>query len=392
MNKSRRINSYDVARLAGVSQSAVSRTFTPGASVSNKTREKVLSAAHELGYRPNAIARSLITRRSQIVAVGRYRQGGVSDVTLSGYVNDKLQTFVFQEQVFVDDFQFTNETTSAIPRLWATRKIGYLLNQIRLHGPDQETIDQIVRLSIRYGIVTPYTSYLVTEEMPLGAAGQERIAGEQFDALKAMPSAPVSGEAAVERAMMWAAGKGKVGDLVDLGTGTGRVLEVFAPRLGHGIGIDQSHEMLTVARANLDARAITNCHVRRGSVYDVPLPSASADVVTVHHVLHFLDDPAAAIKEATRLLRPGGRLLVVDFAPHEMEFLRNEYAHRRLGFADEEVKRWCRGFGLDGIRVRHLEAVGRGDRSTLTVSLWSATSPSSPSSRRTRQAVKRGRS
>jgi Ca-activated chloride channel family protein len=137
---------------------------------------------------------------SQIVAVGRYRQGGAADVTLSGFVNDKLQTFAFPEQVFVDDLRFTDETSSTIPRLWATRKIGYLLNQIRLHGPDQETIDQIVRLSIRYGIVTPYTSYLVTEDMPLGAAGQERIAGEQYDSLKAMPSAPVSGQAAVERA------------------------------------------------------------------------------------------------------------------------------------------------------------------------------------------------
>jgi Ca-activated chloride channel homolog len=137
---------------------------------------------------------------SQIVAVGRYRRGGPADVTLSGYVNDKLRTFEFPEQVFVDDLQFSSEGSSSIPRLWATRKIGYLLNQIRLQGPDQETIDQIVRLSIRYGIVTPYTSYLVTEEMPLGADQQARIAGEQYDAMKAQPSAPAFGQEAVERA------------------------------------------------------------------------------------------------------------------------------------------------------------------------------------------------
>jgi ubiquinone/menaquinone biosynthesis C-methylase UbiE/DNA-binding transcriptional ArsR family regulator len=183
------------------------------------------------------------------------------------------------------------------------------------------------------------------------------------------------GEAAVERAMLEAAGKGAVVDLVDLGTGTGRVLEVFAPRLRHGIGIDESHEMLNVARAKLDARGITNCQVRRGSVYNVPLPSACADVVTVHHVLHFLDDPAAALKEAARLLRPSGRLLVVDFAPHSLEFLRTDYAHRRLGFADDEVVRWCESAGLGAVKVRHLKASGKAGSDTLTVALWSASQP-----------------
>jgi ArsR family transcriptional regulator len=183
------------------------------------------------------------------------------------------------------------------------------------------------------------------------------------------------GEAAVERAMLEAAGEGALvdlGDLVDLGTGTGRLLEVFASRVCHGTGIDQSQEMLNVARANLDARGISNCHVRQGDLYDVPLPSACADVVTVHHVLHFLDDPAAALREAARLLRPGGRLLVVDFAPHGVEFLRGEYAHRRLGFADEEVTEWCEAAGLRGMSVRQLEAAGEQSGDILTVSLWTA--------------------
>ena len=186
-----------------------------------------------------------------------------------------------------------------------------------------------------------------------------------------------AGETAVERALLTAAGNDDLGDLVDLGTGTGRVLEVFAAKARHGIGIDESHEMLNVARAKLDARGIRNCQVRRGSVYNVPLPSACADIVTVHQVLHFLDDPAAALKEAARLLRPGGRLLVVDFAPHAMEFLRTDYAHRRLGFSDEEVARWCRGAGLGTVKVRHLSAAGRAGHDTLTVSLWSAVQPAS---------------
>jgi len=183
------------------------------------------------------------------------------------------------------------------------------------------------------------------------------------------------GEAAVERAMLKAAGKGALVDLVDLGTGTGRVLEVFAPKVRHAIGIDESHEMLNVARAKLDARGITNCQVRRGSVYNVPLPSACADVVTIHHVLHFLDDPAAALKEAARLLRPSGRLLIVDFAPHSLEFLRTDYAHRRLGFADDEVARWCKSAGLGAVKVCHLKASGKAGNDTLTVALWTAVQP-----------------
>jgi ArsR family transcriptional regulator len=228
----------------------------------------------------------------------------------------------------------------------------------------------------------------VRRERAEWAAAYFRDNAERWDRIRRL----YVGEAAVERAMLQAAGKVKIGDLVDLGTGTGRVLEVFAPRVRFGTGIDLSHEMLTVARANLDARGITNCQVRRANVYDVPLPPASADVVTVHHVLHFLDDPAAAVKEAARLLRADGRLLVVDFAPHEMEFLRSEYAHRRLGFADDEVKTWCRTFGLGGVRVRHLEAAGRGNGKTLTVSLWTATRPGSKPRRKAKQTTKRKRS
>ena len=136
---------------------------------------------------------------SQIVAVGRYRQGGTGTVTLTGEVNNEKQTFRFPEQVFERDSREKGETLQALPRLWATRKIGYLLNKVRLDGPDQETIDQIVRLSIRYGIVTPYTSYLVTEDMALGAAAQEEIAKETFNEMKAAP-AEVSGQDAVRQA------------------------------------------------------------------------------------------------------------------------------------------------------------------------------------------------
>jgi len=136
---------------------------------------------------------------SQIIVLGRYRAGGVDTITLTGQVNDRLQTFAFPEQTFTRDSRGVNQTLQALPRLWATRKIGYLLNKIRLEGPDQETIDQVVRLSIRYGIVTPYTSYLVTENMALGDEAQSRIAEEQFRQMQEAPAAAVSGEDAVQK-------------------------------------------------------------------------------------------------------------------------------------------------------------------------------------------------
>lgn len=137
---------------------------------------------------------------SQIVVVGRYRGGGTETVTLSGIVNQEKQTFTFREQRFDRDSRGDEKVLETIPRLWATRKIGHLLNQIRLHGPDQETIDQIVRLSIRYGIVTEYTSYLVTEPMALGNAAQEDIAKQEFDSAFAAPAEPSHGQDAVEKA------------------------------------------------------------------------------------------------------------------------------------------------------------------------------------------------
>ncbi|MDP3186619.1 MAG: hypothetical protein Q8M58_15275, partial [Anaerolineales bacterium] len=136
---------------------------------------------------------------SQIIIVGRYRAGGTATVTLTGMVNGKKQTFRYPEQAFTRQSTILDQQ-SAIPRLWATRKIGHLLNQVRLNGPDQETIDQIVKLSIRYGIVTPYTSYLVTEDMPLGAAEQQRIANEQYSQMATAPAAPVAGATAVQKA------------------------------------------------------------------------------------------------------------------------------------------------------------------------------------------------
>jgi DNA-binding transcriptional ArsR family regulator/protein-L-isoaspartate O-methyltransferase len=138
----------------------------------------------------------------------------------------------------------------------------------------------------------------------------------------------------VESAIREALGTKPIDALLDLGTGTGRMLEMFGPEIERGIGLDFSRDMLAVARERLDRAGLKNCSVRQGDIYDLALPRDSFDVVIVHQVLHFLDDGARAIRQAARVLRPGGRLLIVDFAPHTLEFLRDEHAHRRLGFSD----------------------------------------------------------
>ncbi len=137
---------------------------------------------------------------SQIVVVGRYRTGGNATVTLTGKTADgQTQTFSYPQQAFLEKGTSQTGLEASLPRLWATRKVGTLLNQIRLQGPDQETIDQIVRLSIRYGIVTPYTSYLVSEPVALGGAAQERIARDAYNETLIQPTVPASGQAAVEQ-------------------------------------------------------------------------------------------------------------------------------------------------------------------------------------------------
>jgi len=180
-------------------------------------------------------------------------------------------------------------------------------------------------------------------------------------------------EEAIEQAMAEMVGEDGIGTLIDLGTGTGRMLEVLGPRADRAIGIDASHEMLSIARANLERAGLTNAQVRYGNIVRLD-PGAlglvpKADTVVLHHVLHFFEHPVEVVIQAARLLNENGRMLIADFAPHGLERLREEHAHRRLGFADREVQSWADAVGLTVGAVRALPPAEAGD-DRLTVKIW----------------------
>jgi ArsR family transcriptional regulator len=170
-------------------------------------------------------------------------------------------------------------------------------------------------------------------------------------------------ESAVERAIQKALGDRAIGRLLDVGTGTGRMIELLGPSAALAIGIDKSSEMLRLARVKLEAAGIPSS-LRQADMYAVPLADGSADSIVIHQVLHYAQAPGSAVTEAARVLRPGGRLLVVDFAAHEREDLRTRDAHLRLGFTDEAMTGWFRAAGLEPDLIEHLTG------GELTVTLW----------------------
>jgi ubiquinone/menaquinone biosynthesis C-methylase UbiE/DNA-binding transcriptional ArsR family regulator len=181
-------------------------------------------------------------------------------------------------------------------------------------------------------------------------------------------------ESAVEAAVREAFAGKHIDALLDLGTGTGRILELFGPEISRGVGIDLNPEMLQFARANLDKAGLKHCSVRQGDLYNLPFPRDSFDAIVLHQVLHYLEDGARSLREAARVLRPGGRLVVVDFAPHQLEFLRDEHAHRRLGYAPDTVEQWLNEAGLTFDRHRTLVPEKKNENA-LTVSVWAARDP-----------------
>ena len=191
----------------------------------------------------------------------------------------------------------------------------------------------------------------------------ERIA-PQWDRIRSLYVC----ETAVEAAILRAAGDGPFERVVDLGTGSGRMLTLLGKRAKMSLGLDLSQNMLNIARTNVMKAGLDKVELRHGDIFSTRLPEHSADLVLVHQVLHYLADPAVAVAEAARLVMDGGRLLIVDFAPHALEHLREEHQHRRLGFGDGEMRRWLKEAGLTPAAPIALPP----DTDGLTVVIWTA--------------------
>ena len=178
----------------------------------------------------------------------------------------------------------------------------------------------------------------------------------------------------IEAALIELVGEGPSGRMIDIGTGTGRMLELFGGRFERSDGVDMSHRMLTVARANLEKTDIGNVNVRQADAQALPFEDHCADLVTIHQVLHYIDEPERVLAEAARILRPGGLLLIVDFAPHELEFLRSEHGHRRLGIRHERMVEWL---GHHGLSVPKPKLLGQpsGSSEGLSIQIWVVAKP-----------------
>ncbi|WP_298726991.1 metalloregulator ArsR/SmtB family transcription factor [uncultured Ferrovibrio sp.] len=222
------------------------------------------------------------------------------------------------------------------------------------------------------GLLPPNDTTLARDAERLGAVKRARAeAAEayfrdnaaQWSAIRSLHVDEAQVEAKVLKLIEEA---GPIGDLLDIGTGTGRLLEILAPQVKRGLGVDLSREMLGIARTNLERAGIRHCQVRQADMYALPLDNASVDAAVIHQVLHFADEPQKVIAEAARVLKPGGHLVIVDFAPHDLEDLRARHAHRRLGFADAELRQWCAAAGLQTDPVIALPG------QPLTVHIWRA--------------------
>jgi ubiquinone/menaquinone biosynthesis C-methylase UbiE/DNA-binding transcriptional ArsR family regulator len=224
------------------------------------------------------------------------------------------------------------------------------------------------------GATDPEDAALARDRERLAAVRNERAAKAQayfernaplWDQLRSL----YVSEADVEAAIVAAAPEGRIGGLIDLGTGAGRMLTLLAPRAEAALGLDLSQQMLNIARLRVAQAGLAHCELRHGDIFATGLRDRSAELVVVHQVLHYLGDPAAAAAEAARLVAPGGRLLIIDFAPHALEFLREAHQHRRLGFPDEEIARWLTTAGLGRPSVTTLPP---SSPEGLTVKIWAA--------------------
>lgn len=235
----------------------------------------------------------------------------------------------------------------------------FLLSRLDQDAPDRRSDRE--RLAV-----------LRREQQAQAAAYFTKVA-ESWDLLRSLHVS----EEAVEAAILAALGERRIGTLVDLGTGTGRMLELLAPRYQRGIGIDSSREMIAVARAKLAAASIGHAQVRLADIAELEAAGLAADLIVLHQVLHYFDDPGRLLATARRALRPGGEMLIVDFAPHGLEFLRTHHAHRRLGLSEAQMAGWARAAGLAVADFQSLPPDTPGEG--LTVCLWRLVDEAAPS-------------
>jgi ArsR family transcriptional regulator len=251
-------------------------------------------------------------------------------------------------------------------RLAERRKEG---SWVFLSLGDSRRVDPLFAMLDRWAEAEGPDPWMAADAARLVAVRADRAAAAEryfaahardWDDIRSLHIAETEVEAAIARALDGL----EVGRLVDVGTGTGRMIELFGRGAGHALGVDRSPEMLRLARVKLAEAGLHAAELRQGDMYSLPLAAGSADTVIIHQVLHYAQQPAAAVAEAARLLAPGGRLLIVDFAPHEREELRARDAHVRLGFADEAILKYLEAAGLRGRVAEHLEG------GELTVTLW----------------------
>ncbi|TFI58788.1 metalloregulator ArsR/SmtB family transcription factor [Sphingomonas parva] len=238
----------------------------------------------------------------------------------------------------------------------------------------EERVGPLFDLLDRWAGIDPDEGWARADAARLAAVQADRAAAAEryfaahakdWDEIRSLHIAESEVEAAIARALA----ERPIGRLVDIGTGTGRMIALFGPAASQALGVDRSPEMLRLARVKLAEAGLPAAELRQGDMYALPLAESSADTVILHQVLHFAQQPETAVAEAARLLAPGGRLLVVDFAAHEREELRTRDAHARLGFSDEAMLRYLQNAGLDARVIEHLEG------GELTVTIWAGERP-----------------
>lgn len=245
---------------------------------------------------------------------------------------------------------------------------AWVFYRLATHGAPRAFIDEILALTdgADTGIARDAACLeAVRGERSKAAADYFAQNAAHWDELRSL----YVSETDVEAAILAAVGPGPFRRVIDLGTGAGRMLSLLGPVAQSALGLDLSQQMLNIARRATADAGLAHCELRHGDIFATQLPAACADLVVVHQVLHYLADPAAAVAEAARLVAPDGRLLIVDFAPHGLEFLREAHQHRRLGLSDAEMDRWLVAAGLGAVEPTSLPPVGE---KGLTVKIWTA--------------------